>query len=263
MNLKEGKLNRIKTIYFSPTGTTKRVIKSISMGLGKVDKEYDITLEKNRKNPIEFNIDDLVIFGVPVYSGRVPDLLLDFFKKIKGNASKAVFVAVYGNRGYDDTLLELQNIFKNKGFQTLASAAFIGEHSYTSELAKKRPDENDEKIAVNFGTLIKDKITDKDLKELKIEGNYPYKEKKVGEQIIPETKDSCIECGICAENCPTTAIDFNDYYSIDKEKCIRCCSCIKKCPVDAKHFNDHRIENVKRYLIDNFGEERKEPVIFI
>src|SRR6056297_3543569 len=119
--------------------------------LGSINKEYDITLEKNRKNSIKFNEGDLVIFGVPVYSGRVPDLLLEYFNKIKGNNTKAVFVVVYGNRDYDDALLELKDIFENNGFENIASAAFIGEHSYTKKVAKNRPDEKDIKTALNFG----------------------------------------------------------------------------------------------------------------
>ncbi len=256
-------MKKIYTVYFSPTGTTQKIVTSIGNGLGEIYREYNITLEKNRRDLIEFNDNDIVIFGVPVYSGRVPDLILEYFNKIKGYNTKAVFVVVYGNRDYDDALLELKDIFESKGFETIASAAFIGEHSYTQQVAENRPDEEDIKTALNFGTLIKDKIMSNDINPLKIKGNYPYREKKTGDQIIPETKNSCIKCGICAENCPTAAIDFNDYYSINKEKCIRCCSCIKKCPVNAKIFNDDRIDKMKKYLIDNFGEERKEPVIFI
>ena len=256
-------MKRINTIYFSPTGTTKKVIKSMCSKLGSIDKEYDITLEKNRKNSIKFNEGDLVIFGVPVYSGRVPDLLLDYFEKIEGNNTKAVFLVVYGNRDYDDSLLELKNIFEKKGFKALASAAFIGEHSYTKEVAGKRPDEKDKKIAEKLGLSIKYKLEKNNIDEIKVSGNYPYREKKPSSPITPGTYDTCIGCGICANNCPASAIDFKNYYYINKDKCIKCCSCIKKCPVQAKHFKDERIESVKEYLVENFSTERKEPVIFI
>jgi ferredoxin len=253
----------INIIYFSPTGTTETVVKSIGKGLEDKYKEFNITNPINREKPLAFNQEDIVVVGVPVYSGRVPDLLLDYFKKIKGHNSKAVLTVVYGNRDYDDALLELKDIFEKNGFISMGGAAFIGEHSYTNEVAKKRPNDNDIKTALDFGKKIKNKIINNEIGPLEVKGDYPYREKKSSQPITPETYDTCIRCGICAENCPTGAIDFSDYISINKSKCIKCCSCIKRCPVEAKHFNDERIENMKEYLIENFSKEEKVPDIFI
>jgi len=253
----------INIIYFSPTGTTETIVKSIGKGLGDKYNEINITKPINREKSLDFNQDDIVIIGVPVYSGRVPDLLLEYFKKIKGHNSKAVLTVVYGNRDYDDALLELKDIFKKNGFIPIGGAAFIGEHSYTDKVANKRPNDKDKKAAFDFGSKVRNKILKNEYNQLFFKGNYPYREKKPSQPITPETFDSCIRCGICAENCPTGAIDFTDYVSIDKSKCIKCCSCIKRCPVEAKHFNDERIEKVKEYLIENFSKEEKVPDIFI
>jgi ferredoxin len=50
-----------------------------------------------------------------------------------------------------------------------------------------------------------------------------------------ETQD-CIQCGICAANCPTGAIDFKDAKIYNESECIKCFTCSQECPVDANFF---------------------------
>src|SRR5690606_23151552 len=111
-----------------------------------------------------FSEDDLVIIGVPVYAGRVPEFLSKYFlSKIRRNNTYAVFIVVYGNRAYDDALLELKNIFESNGFIGIAGGAFIGEHSYTEKLATGRPDGNDLNTAYKFGVDVREKINNNTL----------------------------------------------------------------------------------------------------
>lgn len=50
--------------------------------------------------------------------------------------------------------------------------------------------------------------------------------------IVPEL---CKGCGICAKNCPTSAISgkIKEVYTIDQDKCIKCGVCMQKCPFKA------------------------------
>ena len=46
--------------------------------------------------------------------------------------------------------------------------------------------------------------------------------------------DDCINCGACAEGCPTEAISEGDgKYVINPETCIDCGACAEACPVEA------------------------------
>jgi ferredoxin len=257
---------QLNLLYFSATDTTAKIVKEITNGMGESGKEYDITLPAARQEEISFHSDDVVVIGVPVYAGRVPAFLIDYFAKVKGNQTKAVFIVVYGNRDYEDALLELKDTLEQNGFIGIAGGAFIGEHSYTSKLAAGRPDKEDLNSARKFGMKIKE-ILNRDnqdtAKKLIIKGNYPYKERKPQQPVAPETNDKCTNCGICAIHCPMGAIDLLDSKVVDETKCIKCCRCIKRCPVNAKAIKQEAFNQFTQGLIDKFGITRREPELFL
>lgn len=47
--------------------------------------------------------------------------------------------------------------------------------------------------------------------------------------------DICRKCGICAKNCPVSAISgkVKEHFEIDHDKCIKCGTCMSKCPFKA------------------------------
>ena len=257
----------LKLLYFSATENTKQFIRTIAGAISEDYKEYDITAAKKRKEIPNFNENDLLIVGSPVYGGRIPELLTEYFKKVKGANTPAAFVVSYGNRDYDDALLELKDIFEDNDFIGIAAGAFVGEHSNSKEIAGERPDQSDFKSAEDFGRQIKRKVEAtaelKSYAELEVRGDYPYKERHESPDFAPKTADSCIECAVCAENCPVSAISFDNFSDINESKCISCCSCIQKCPVDAKSMDHPHFKEVTDYLIENFSDQRKEAEIFI
>ncbi|UAL59811.1 flavodoxin domain-containing protein, partial [Clostridium sporogenes] len=140
---------RINIMYFSATDTTKKVVYGIAEKLSEDFKvkekinSIDFTLPKVREKVMDFSKEDIVVVGVPVYAGRVPNVLLKYLKTIISNDALAIAVVVYGNRNYDDALIELKDILELDGFKVVAGTAFIGEHSFSNTLAKNRPDEKD------------------------------------------------------------------------------------------------------------------------
>jgi NAD-dependent dihydropyrimidine dehydrogenase PreA subunit/flavodoxin len=269
---------KISTLYFSATGTTEKVVTGIadrlSMNLDKTVtvENYNFTLPESRKNAVSFNGKDLVVVGVPVIAGRVPNVLLKYLTSITGNGALAVSVVVYGNRNYDDALIELKDILESKGFRVIAGGAFIGEHSFSKTLAKDRPDEQDMAVVNDFAEQICEKITIQgEIQTAVVFGNKPYRDYYKPQdtagnpvdfrKIVPKTNSDCVDCKLCASICPMGSIAAEDVSSI-VGICIKCCACIKKCPVQAKYFDDEHFLRHKNELEIAFSS-RREPELFL
>ncbi|MBQ3185550.1 MAG: flavodoxin family protein, partial [Firmicutes bacterium] len=157
---------KIRAMYFTGTGTTAKITTSIAYSMWSemkdagFEKEADINFAVKAARDKEYIFDekDIVVFGVPVIAGRVPNVLLKFLDTLKGGGAIAIPVVLYGNRNFDDALIELRNILEDKDFRTVAAAAFIGEHSFSKTLAAGRPDAADMKIADAFAKEAADKI---------------------------------------------------------------------------------------------------------
>ncbi len=257
----------LSIVYFSATDGTKKVVKGIAEGISGSYKEYNITLPSSRQEELVFGTNELVIVGVPVYAGRVPVFLMEYLLKLKGNNTPAIFVTVYGNRNYDDALLELKDEMEKNGFIGVAAGAFIGEHSTTAKVGTGRPDTDDLELAQKFGLEIKNKLEDvidiANLPKLTVKGNFPYKEIMQAPPMAPDTNNDCVNCGICAKNCPVSAINFENCKDVDATKCVRCCSCIKRCPLNAKAMNHEMFNKMANLLVQNFSAVRQEPEYFI
>ena len=261
-----------------PTGTTQKIIQALAATLSThVDlytpsTEIDFTLPNARTSGVNFQASDLLIIGVPVYAGRVPNVLLKYLNDIVGNGAMAIPVVVYGNRQYDDALIELSDILKMNGFRVIAAAAFIGEHAFSYSLAKDRPDAPDMDRVQDFGSQIHGKICAGEIgKDVNINGNCPYRAyyrplDEAGNPVDlravrPKTSSACTDCKSCVNVCPMGSIDSEDVRKFNSI-CIKCGACIKKCPVHAKYYDDENYLRHKQELEAEFCE-RREPEIFI
>lgn len=264
-------METLSLIYYSPTGTTQKIVREIGQNMGlKIVSEINIAENKTESITKTSNI-CLTIIGLPVYSGRLPASVIESLKKLQSNQSPAVIVVVYGNRDFDDSLIELKEIAGNCGFKIIAGAAFIGEHSYSTNekpIARNRPDKKDLEKCRDFAKMITEKLKNIEninrLSEPDIPGNYPYKERKQSAATIhPETnQELCTLCGICADVCPVDAITIQETVITDGELCTLCCACVKYCPEDARIFDHPTINTIRENLFLNCSI-RKEPVYFL
>jgi len=260
-------LKKVKLVYFSPTGTGKKTVNAIAEGIGYDADAIDLTPPNSSQTSHKLGKDDLAIFAVPVYGGRVPQTAIDRLQNITGDGTAAVLVAIYGNRAIEDALLELHHTTQEQGFKTIAGAAFIGQHSFDSDetpIAPGRPDSADLKIANEFGVRIREIIEGTDEpSEPKIPGNHPYRERGSGGPRSPETDvATCILCGTCASVCPTGAIEIMDTVETQKEGCIACTACVQSCPTGARHWEHEGILGAAKWLSTEHGD-RKESEIFL
>jgi ferredoxin len=264
-------IKKVKLIYFSPTGTTQKVLESIAEGIAVEDVEHiNLTLPERVQHTIRPLSDELIILGAPVYGGRLPVDAINRFKQLTASSTLSVLVVTYGNREFEDALLELKNLAIELGFIPVSGGAFIGEHSFATKdvpIANGRPDSLDVQKAMDFGAKIKDKVTalqsPDDLLDLEIPGRFPYEAAGARSMAVsPVTqKDTCTLCGTCASVCPTAAISINESVETKIELCIRCCACIKNCPEEARVMEDSKWKNIANWLNENCST-RKEPQIF-
>jgi ferredoxin len=263
-------VKQVKLIYFSPTGTTQKVLESIARGISVEDVEHiNLTLPEGAQQTIKPFSDELVIIGAPVYGGRLPVDAINRLKQVKAANTLAILIVVYGNREFEDALLELKDLAIELGFNPVAGAAFIGEHSFATKdlpIANGRPDSLDVQLAMDFGVKIKNKI--KSFKSpgarmaLEIPGRFPYEGGVRSMVVSPVTKEApCTVCGTCASVCPTAAISINGSVATEIELCIRCCACIKNCPTGARVWEDDMMKTIANWLNENCSA-RKEPQIF-
>lgn len=262
-------MRTIKAMYFSPTHTTEQIVMQIAERLRDQlscnMKQINITKPTARDKNYSFDAKDILVLGLPVYAGRIPTVTENTIKQLTGDNTPVILITLYGNRAYDDTLLEMKDTLEKQSFKIIAAAAFIGEHSFSYDLAANRPDGKDMLAASEFATKIAHKIensfANNAAEKVAVKGNFPYKERAATPLFAPKTTDECNECMICYNECPTDAIEKNPKI-IDTQKCIRCCACVKSCPLEAKYFDHEIFIKSKIWLEENFSE-RKEPEFFI
>lgn len=255
------KITSIRSVCFSPTRSTRKIAGQIAGHFAPVPlRETDIT-ENALTDEIHMGYDELLIVGVPVYAGRIPALAANSIRHIKGEATPAILFCTYGNRDYDDALLELKELVEQNGFKPVSAAAFIAQHSIFPTLAANRPDTSDRQQIDRFATesrkLLEQIESAESLSDIPVKGNHPYKVAKAI-PLIPRSGRRCNRCGACARLCPTHAIDPDNPRKTDKDKCISCAHCIALCPQQARHFGGilYRIATHKFVAAHS---DRKEP----
>lgn len=255
---------RLVTTFFSPTGTSKKIGLAVGEGLNLPTTE-EISLTEGSAEPRVFSADDFAVFSLPVYGGRVAPYAVERMKGLTGKNTPAAAVVVYGNREFEDALLELKNILTEQGFNVVGAAAFVGEHSFSTAdipIAAGRPDQQDREKAVSFGR----KLAEKDCSikaDLTLPGNFPYKEGVQKNPVSPQVDPAkCILCRTCESVCPAGAVKVEDTVVFTGELCILCCACIKNCPEQALAMTAPPMIEKARWLHENYSV-RKEPQLFL
>ncbi len=250
----------IYSIYFSPTQGTKVITNTLAQEIGTY-QEIDLCEYTDQIQERIFWENDICLIGVPAYGGRVPRTAAERIKGLKGNGALAVLVVSYGNRDYDDTLIELYDVVKAQGFTCVSGVTAIAEHSIMHQFASGRPDTDDINQLKTFAKEVKAKIDASRLTEVQVKGNRPYKELKEV-PFHPTASDSCTMCGLCAKLCPVHAIPFEAPNQTNGEQCISCMRCVQVCPSKARHIDEQMLSAVSEKMKPLFAQ-RKENELFL
>lgn len=272
------KIRNIWAVYFSPTGNTEKIAEAVARGCAESSGQFekirrrDITLPPEREKTLSFCSEDLVVFAMPTYAGRLPNKIMPFVRdRVQGEGALAVPVVTYGNRSADDSLMELNLLLRVNGFRILGGGAFVCQHAFAEVLAAGRPDSEDLTKAGELGRKIAEKAEREQFDDVSFPGHNP-----VGPYYVPKGTDGkpavflkatpkrdqkkCLGCGKCAACCPMGSISAEDFETTGI--CIKCQACIQNCPSGARYFDDAAFLSHKKMLKENYAETKRRSEIF-
>ncbi len=252
----------IYEITFSPTGGTAKAAELFTQSFAAEHSGIDLTDAGLRFDGFAFGPEDVCIVAVPSYGGRVPVPAAARLQQMHGNGAGAILMVVYGNRAYDDTFAELQDLLTNAGFRCAAGIAAVAEHSIMRQFAAGRPDAQDAKELAGFAQKIRAKLENPSAPEPPaFPGNRPYLEHHAA-PMPPQTGDACTRCGLCAKKCPVGAIPPASPAATAPDLCISCMRCIALCPNHARSIDPQRVAALSQRLSKAF-EGRKPNQLFL
>ena len=275
---------KLTTYCFSPTGTSRQNMMAVVKGLGIEDVAHrDLTLCDSESFSFIHSSLDVVIFSAPVYGGKVAPAALARMEQVRGEDTPAILLVTYGNRNFEQALSQLADFVCERGFRPIASAALVGEHSYsnaTYPIAVGRPDAADLASTEEFGKRIATKLnTQEGVRQINVAEEMPRLETPESSllafrafvqeytrqqqenpvKVYPSaSKEACTHCGKCVTLCPTQAITLGKEEVSDPMRCIRCCACVKGCPSGARTF----LSPFAKSLSENF-QIRREPLYLL
>ena len=248
-------------LVFSPTGGTAKVSGLVAGTLDSDAATVDLTDSGLDLRTVLMTKDDVAVIAVPAYAGRVPAVAVDRLGMVHGNGARAILICVYGNRAYEDTLVELEDTAKRAGFRVVAAVSAIAEHSIARQFAAGRPDAQDVARLAELAKQIQKKLFAEDASEPAIPGNRPFKQ-AAGSSMVPAATESCVSCGDCAAKCPVRAIDMDDPRSGDGGACVSCMRCVAICLRGARKLDPAKLSAVAK-MLGRVCTERKTCELFI
>lgn len=252
-------LNTAVFYYFSPTGGTKKAGEILCHGLAKEVKLANLGTQDTK---VEVPEGDVTVFAAPVFGGRIPAPMTQKLKKLNGKGKQAVALVVYGNRAYDDALLELTNVVREQGYEVTAAAALVAQHSMVPEVGQGRPDEEDKQQILSFAQKVLAKMAADDHGPVAVPGEFPYK-KEMAIVATPLSLPACTHCGSCVDACPTQAIRLEEETVVtEKERCTLCMACTAVCPEHARILPPPLAEKLQQ-MLESFKTVRNGNDFFL
>lgn len=265
------KIDNIYIPFISPTGGVKKIATAIynefNYNYASLKcEQIDLTSHKRQRYPLNFSANDLIIWCIPTFAGRIPTCLNHF--KINGNGAIALMCNVYGNRAVDDAPRELAQFLTNRNFKVIGYATAIAQHSLEPRLGTNRPDAKDLLFYRDLVQKVMTKVTQSnELQTYIFDYSTPFKP-HVDATFTPIVdKSKCDKCGMCYGICPEGIIEkFSlEVKEENIKKCMTCMACVAHCPLHGRSLPaavQAKLQEKMNMVYEN-NKERKDNELFL
>ena len=240
-----------RVYFFTGTGNSLKIAKDIANSLPEceivaIHKDTDVTV------PAGY---DRIGFVFPVYFFGLPDLVVNFIRKVQLSQENAkYFFAIATPGGFSgkpiaqvDRLFKEKDIHLNYGGKIRLNANFIVRYGSIGLYYKTAMNSYDKRIQKAIHNI-------KNMQSNKIEKYSKQVEKTYLNSIcnVHETdngyhaNENCTACGICVSVCPAKNIELKNGSLVFRHQCESCMACIQYCPQRALNYKD-KTQKRKRY----------------
>lgn len=273
-------IRNVVGMFFSPSGETAKITRKITTELSErldelcidpIGRSFVDLLKDPIKEDRTLDSETIVVMGMPVLSGRIPEVCTEMLKKLHGNDTLAIVLVSYGNNTYGDALKELYCTVCDQNFGVVSAGAFIAMNPMFGTIAEDRPDAYDLQQIIEFSRVSANKIRrfcgteiqgmKARLAPLNVKGDLPSR-KPSRFPIHPVAGSACTNCGRCRDICPVGAINMDDPRKVDGKKCISCSACIAACPEGAMSYAGP-LYAASRVALERLYNKRQDPEWFI
>lgn len=252
-------------VYYSATGSTKKVAQAIHAGMRDSMEQCDIAQikEVDPKRLVEY---DLVVIGAPIWYFREPANVRLFIYNMPDLTGKLCIPFCTHGTMPAGIFFTMGSLLVKKGLTIIGWGDWYGSvymvlHAPKPYLTDGHPDEIDLKDAENFGHEMAERAVriaagEKQLipelpkganaellwRPNPMHGGIAPLERPQAQRKINMEKCTYPECTICVDICPMNSIDFSKSPPVFRKNCLEESVCERLCPNNAIEISKEMAE---------------------
>lgn len=238
-------------IYFSQTGNTKKVARTIAQGLSE-NGWQTTTVPLKKTAAQELLAADLIGMGTPVFESQAPSLIKNFIERLPSLTGKNAFVFATSGGAPGRVLYDLTRRLETKGARVIGGIICRGRDFHPAPCLvgrfPHRPSETDlvevgdfvESLAKHLASGVAGPMPQSRADAFRAGiGFYQicalFLKDPIVRFLMPEARvnpDKCTRCDWCVHECPVGTLTMTPFPKAGG-KCLRCYRCYTGCPEKA------------------------------